>query len=140
MILTLTFVTHCSPGAKQSVFRACMCVPAAVCDDSVEIRTLGTLMVALVMLNVLHFGNCGHIVIMATRGQIVGANHRYSSPATSNERDRGARVYRCQASSHFSCFVLHTRKLRVLMAYNMVYYPQFGDLDTYICNALLSRS
>jgi hypothetical protein len=76
----------------NSRFLKHMCVPAAVCDDAVEIRTLGTLMVALVMLNVLDFGNCGHIVIMATRGQIVGANRLFSSPATNNERDRGAGV------------------------------------------------
>jgi hypothetical protein len=49
-----------------------VCVPAAVGDGHVEIRTLGILMAALVMLNVLDFGNCGHIVTMATRGQIDG--------------------------------------------------------------------
>jgi hypothetical protein len=68
-------------------------------DDSVEIRTLGMLIVALVMLNVLDFGNCGHIVILATCGRIDGANHRYSSPATNSKRHIGARLYRCQASS-----------------------------------------
>ena len=51
-----------------------MCVPETVRDDYVEIRTLGTLMAAFVILNVLDFGNCGHVVIMATCVQIVGAN------------------------------------------------------------------
>ena len=53
-----------------------MYVPVSVCGGSVEIRALGTLTAAFVMLNVLDFGNCGHIVIMATCGQIVGANRR----------------------------------------------------------------
>ena len=51
-----------------------MCVLATVCVESVGIRALGTLMAAFEMLNVLDFGNCGHIVIMATSGQIDGAN------------------------------------------------------------------
>jgi hypothetical protein len=53
-----------------------VCLTGGVRAGSVEIRTLGTVMAALVMLNVLDFGNCGHIVIMATCGQIAGANHR----------------------------------------------------------------
>jgi hypothetical protein len=51
-----------------------MCVPGTVRDGHVEIRTLGTLMDASVMPNLSDFGNCGHIVIMATSGQIDGAN------------------------------------------------------------------
>ena len=51
-----------------------MCVSVSVCASSVEIKTLGTLMAAFVILNVLDFGNCGHVVIMATCVQIVGAN------------------------------------------------------------------
>ena len=51
-----------------------MCVPVSMCRGPVEIMTLGTFMAAFVMLNVLDFGNCGHIVIMATCGQIVRAN------------------------------------------------------------------
>ena len=62
-----------------------MCVPVSVCGGSVEIRTLGTLMAAFVMLNVFDFGNCGHIVIMAMCGQIVGANRRESYPTTNSE-------------------------------------------------------
>ena len=88
-----------------------MCVPASVCGGSVEIRTLGSLMAAFVMLNVLDFGNCGHIVIMATCVQIVGANHRHSSPATNSERNRVAVVYRCPLCLRFSCFYLHTRTM-----------------------------
>ena len=63
-----------------------LCVPVTVGDGHVEIRTLGTLMAALVTLDVLDFGNCGHIVIMATCGQIDGANRLYSSPTTNNAR------------------------------------------------------
>jgi hypothetical protein len=46
----------------------------SACVESVEIRLLGKLMAAFEMLNVPNFGNCGHIVIMATSGQIDGAN------------------------------------------------------------------
>jgi hypothetical protein len=53
-----------------------VCIPGTVDDGHVEIRTLETLMAALVMLNVLDFGNCRHIVTMATCGQIDGANRR----------------------------------------------------------------
>ena len=65
-----------------------VCVPGTVGDSHVKIRTLGTLMAALVMLNVLDFGNCGHIVTMATCGQIGGANRRYSAPTTNNAQHR----------------------------------------------------
>ena len=61
-------------------------------DDYAGIRTLGMLMDAFVMLNLSNFGNCGHIVIMATSGQIDGANRCKSSPITNSERFRVAIV------------------------------------------------
>jgi hypothetical protein len=88
-----------------------MCVLGTLSPGFVKIRALGTLMAAFVMLNVLDFGNCGHIVIMATCVQIVGANHRHSSPATNSERNRVAMVYRCPLCLRFSCFNLHTRTM-----------------------------
>ena len=88
-----------------------MRVPASVYAGSVEIWTLGMLMAAFVILNVLAFGNCGHIVIMATCSQIVGANRRQSSPTTNNERYRVAMVYRCPLFLRFSCFNLQTRTM-----------------------------
>ena len=86
-----------------------MCDSASVCAGSVEIWTLGTLVAAFVILNVLAFGNCGHIVIMTTCGQIVGANHRESSPSSNSVRYRISMVYRCSLSSRFSCSNLQTR-------------------------------
>ena len=62
-----------------------MCIQVTVCDHSVETGTLGTLMGALVMLNVLDFDNCGQIVILVTCGQIDGANHCYSSESTDSD-------------------------------------------------------
>jgi hypothetical protein len=76
-----------------------VCVSSTVGDGHVEIRTLGTLMAALVMLNVLNFGNCGHIVTIATCGQIDGENRRYSSQTTNNERHRLDSVYGFHVSS-----------------------------------------
>jgi hypothetical protein len=53
-----------------------VCPTGGVRAGSVEIMALGTVIAALVVLNVLDFGNCGHIVIMATCGQTAGANQR----------------------------------------------------------------
>ena len=63
-----------------------MCVLGTEMSNSVKIRALGTIMAPLVVLNVHDFGNCGHIVIMATSGQIDGANRCESSPTTNSER------------------------------------------------------
>jgi hypothetical protein len=76
VILVLIFVMYCTPGANQSVYRAYACPTGGVSVSSVEIMALWTVMAALVMLNVLDFGNCGHIVIIATCGQTAGANQR----------------------------------------------------------------
>jgi hypothetical protein len=94
-----------------------------VLADSVKILALGTRMAAFVMLLVPDFGNCGHIVIMATSSQMDGANRCESSPATNDERYRVARVYQYHPSSRFSWFYPSYYKVGVLMAHNIVYYP-----------------
>ena len=65
-------------------------------------------------LSVLDFCNCGHIVIMATCGQIDGANHRYSSTTISSERNIVTRVYRCHPSSRISLHILQLERFECL--------------------------
>ena len=56
-------------------------------------------------------GNYEHIVIMATCGQIAGANHRESSPTTKATLHGVPSVYLCHSSSLFSRTLLRTTKL-----------------------------